>query len=395
MKALLVTEPGVDGVFRYVETLCHFLDSEGVNVNLAYSDRRGSDRLPKLVAWVEQRGGRTLNLRTSNRPSPADLPAFWNLLRLVRAVRPDVIHSHSSKGGFLARLLPFCGVRAVHFHHPHAYVGMRPRPGRIDPLYNLIEAVLGRISYTIAVSSDEKNFAHRRLRLPAHRVHLLHNGVDTEVFAPVSAEKKRQLRVELGLPVDQPILGFIGRASEQKDPITLYRAFARAVAERPDVRLFHVGKGELDGELERLTQELGIRDRVLRRTYMATPATFYRVVDGFILTSRYEGFSLAALEALSADLPMILSDAPGITDLLARSLSHVWKAAPGDVDGFARGITAWRDRLGDGTLPNHRVIAETQFDIAGKNAAVLALYRQYAPQAEYAERAGERPHSMA
>ena len=96
-----------------------------------------------------------------------------------------------------------------------------------------------------------------------------------------------------------------------------------------------------------LTQELGIRDRVLRRTYMATPATFYRVVDGFILTSRYEGFSLAALEALSADLPMILSDAPGITDLLARSLSHVWKAAPGDVDGFARGITAWRDRVSE------------------------------------------------
>ena len=395
MKALLVTEPGVDGVFRYVETLCHFLDSQGVNVNLAYSDRRGSDRLPKLVEWVEQRGGRTLNLRTSNRPSPSDLRAFWNLLRLVRAVRPDVIHSHSSKGGFLARMLPFCGVRAVHFHHPHAYVGMRPKPGRIDPLYNFIEGVLGRVSYTIAVSSDERNFAQRRLRIPSHRVHLLHNGVDPEVFAPVSPEKKRQLRVELGLPPDRPILGFIGRASEQKDPLTLYRAFARAAAERPDVVLFHVGKGELDGELERLIAELGIRERVIRRTYMATPATFYRVVDGFILTSRYEGFSLAALEALAADLPMILSDAPGITDLLARSLSHAWKAPPGDVEGFARGITAWRDRLDDGSVPNHRVIAETQFDIVEKNAAVLELYRRYAPRAEYASSARELPHSMA
>ncbi|HVU23475.1 MAG TPA: glycosyltransferase family 4 protein [Opitutus sp.] len=395
MKALLVTEPGVDGVFRYVETLCHFLDSQGVNVNLAYSDRRGSDRLPKLVEWVEERGGKTVNLRTANRPAPSDLRAFRGLLRLVRAVRPDVIHSHSSKAGFLARLLPFCGVRAAQFYHPHAYVGMRPRPGRIDPLYNFIEGVLGRVSCTIAVSSDERNFACQRLRIPPHRVHLLHNGVDTEVFAPVSLEKKRQLRAELGLPPDRPVLGFIGRASEQKDPRTLYRAFARAAAERPDIVLFHVGAGELAGELERLTAELGIRDRVLRRSYMATPAIFYRVVDGFILTSRYEGFSLAALEALAADLPMILSEAPGTTDLLARSLSHAWKAAPGDVDGFARGIVAWHDRLGDGSLPNHRVIAETQFDIVEKNAAVLELYRQYAPRAEYAPNARERPHSMA
>jgi hypothetical protein len=92
---------------------------------------------------------------------------------------------------------------------------------------------------------------------------------------------------------------------------------------------------------------------------------------------------------------MVLSEAPGTVDLLARSLSHVWKAAPGDVDGFARGIVAWRDRLRDGSLPNHRVIAETQFDIEEKNAAVLTLYRQYAPQAEYAPSARERPHSMA
>ena len=45
MKVLIVSEPGVDGVFRYVEALCHFLVGEGVEVHLAYSDRRGSDRL--------------------------------------------------------------------------------------------------------------------------------------------------------------------------------------------------------------------------------------------------------------------------------------------------------------------------------------------------------------
>ncbi|HWA08589.1 MAG TPA: glycosyltransferase family 4 protein [Opitutaceae bacterium] len=394
MKVLLVTEPGVDGVFRYVEALCHYLDGEGVGVNLAYSDRRGSDRLPKLVAWVEQRGGRTTNLRTGNHPAPADFRAFWSLLRLAREVRPDVVHSHSSKAGVLARLLPLGGIRAVQFYHPHAYVGMRPKRAALDPLYNLVEAVLGRTAHTISVSSDERAFACERLKIPPERVNLLHNGVDTEIFSPAGPEEKRRLRAELGLPPEGTVLGFMGRASAQKDPVTLYRAFARAAADRP-VILFHIGRGELDPQLERLVAELGLGDRIIRRPYMSRPADFYRVVDGFILTSRYEGFSLAALEALSADLPLILSEAPGITDLLARSLSHAWKAAPGDVDGFARGITAWHDRLAAGTPPNHRLIARSQFDLREKNGAVLALYRKAVSGAGLARSAIELPPSPA
>src|SRR5581483_7327228 len=335
MKVLVISEPTVDGVFRYVESLCHFLIERGVEVHFAYSDRRTSDRLPPLVAWVEQHGGLTLNLRTSNRPSFSDWSAFRALRKLVRTVKPDVIHSHSSKAGFLARALVFTGIRTVQFYHPHAYVGMRPEPGRLDPFYNLIEAALGRLAFTINVSPTEKSFALDRLKIPSRRLFVSPNGVDTEVFAPAPPEEKRRLREELGLPLDQPVLGVMGRASMQKDPVTLYRAFARAAARRP-ITLFHVGTGELDAELDHLVISMGLEGSVVRRNYMSTPADFYRAVDGFILTSRYEGFSLAVLEALAADLPVILSDAPGNRDLFAQPFSHLWKAAPGDVEGFER-----------------------------------------------------------
>ncbi len=375
MKVLVVSEPGVDGVFRYVETLCHFLHAQGVEVHLAYSDRRGSERLQQLVAWVEQQGGRTVNLRTANRPAWSDVTAFWALRRLVREVRPDVIHSHSSKAGFLARSLALIGCRAPQFYHPHAYVGMRPAGARLDFLYNLIEAGLGRVSQTITVSRAEKAFAQHHLKIPAPRVHLLHNGVDTDLFAPLPPSEKSRRRAELGLPRDQPILGFIGRSSAQKDPVTLYRAFAQVAAERP-VTLLHVGKGDLDAELEQLVAELGIGSRVVRLPYTSTPHDFYQVLDGFILTSRYEGLSLAALEALASNLPMILSDAPGNEDFLCLPLSHGWKAAPGDVAGFARGIAAWLDRLKSGAPVNHRRLARQRFNLQRQYGAVLHLYRQ-------------------
>ncbi len=374
MKVLIVSEPGVNGVFRYVEALCHYLIDREVEVHLAYSDRRSCECLFRLVARVEDRGGRTVNLRTANRPERADWSAWRSLRRLALDVRPDVIHSHSSKAGFLARVLSLGGVRAVQVYTPHAYVGMRPEPGRLDWLYNLVEGGLGRLACTAVVSSDETTFAREHLRIPSDRVVNLSNGVDTAKFSPASAEQKRRLRARLNLPAGQPVLGFLGRSSAQKDPVTLYRAFARAAVNRP-ITLFHVGQGELDPCLDSLLDELGVRARVVRQTYLSAPADFYRVIDGFILPSRYEGFSLAALEALSSDLPLILSRAPGNTDLLAQPLSHVWSAAPGDVDGFARAIADWHDRLQKASAVNHRRIARTRFDLRAVFGSVLQLYR--------------------
>jgi glycosyltransferase involved in cell wall biosynthesis len=382
MKVLVVTEPGVDGVFRYVETLCHFLVERGAQVHLAYSDRRGSDRLPKLVAWVEAHGGLTVNLRTANRPAFSDWGAFCSLLKLARTVKPDVIHSHSSKAGFLARTLRLFGIKAAQFYHPHAYVGMRPVPGRLDPFYNMIEGILGRTAYSIASSTAENAFACQRLKIPPGRVFLRPNGVNTDLFTTASPEEKLRLRDALGLPLHQPILGFIGRSSAQKDPLTLYRAFAKVAAKKP-LSLFHVGQGELDPELDLLVGQLGLGDRVFRRPYMTVPNDFYRAVDGFILTSHYEGFSLAVLEAISANLPMIVSEAPGNMDLLALPLTHLWKARPRDVEGFSRCIASWHERLQTPSPINHRQIAMAQFDHRKSLGAILELYRELSGPAKF------------
>jgi glycosyltransferase involved in cell wall biosynthesis len=378
MNVLVVSEPGVDGVFRYVDTLCHFLWEQGIGVHLAYSDRRSGDRLQALVSEVTAHGGRTLNLKTANRPELADRRAFGALLNLAREVRPDVIHTHSSKAGFLGRALRLCGIRAVQCYHPHAYVGMRPHGGRFDVIYNLIESVMGRIANTIVVSADEAAFARNRLRIPSSRLHLIPNGVDLDAFSPVPAAERKRLRQQFGLPEGTLVLGCMGRSSEQKDPVTLYRAFARAAAERP-MALLHVGRGELDGALDDIVRESGLGGSIFRVPYTASPADFYRAVDGFILTSRYEGFSLAVLEALAANLPLILSDAPGNRDLFAQPLSHGWQAAPGDVDGFARQIVAWHDRMRSGNASiNHRRIAREHFDVHERCAAVVQLYRSLA-----------------
>lgn len=374
MKVLLVSEPGVDGVFRFVESLAHFLVEHQVQVHYAYSDRRGSDRLQPLVDFVAAQGGETFNLATGNGPALSDLRAFRGLRALVDRVRPDIIHSHSSKAGVLARGLKFFGVRTPQVYQPHAYAGMRPQASATRFVYDTVERVLGRWGTTINISSDEFAYALGRLHLPVGRAIWLTNGIDTDHFQPASPAEKAALRRRLGLRHDARVLGLMGRAAQQKDPVTAYRAFAAALLSDPNLVLFHVGRGELDPELEGFIAEHNLGECIVRLPYLATPVDFYRAIDGLILSSLYEGMSLAALEALACNLPLIVSDAPGNRELGKLPLSHLWIAPIGDTAVFSRAILEWAGgRPGPCT---HRDCAMWHFNSRQTFANILALYHR-------------------
>jgi len=374
MRVLLVSEPGVDGVFRHVEALAAFLLERGHGVDLAYSDVRGSDRLLKLVADIETAGGRTLNLRVGNGPGPRDVGALMRLRGLVKAARPEVIHAHSSKAGVLVRALRCLGVRQPLFYTPHAYYGLAGKGGMKSALFNSIEAVLGRIGTTINLSDGEMSFAREVLRLPQRRLRLVANPVDTARFTPASMQRRLELRVALGVPEEALLLGSVGRLAFQKDPITLYRGFAAALKKSPQLWLYHLGDGELTAECEALAAELGIAGRIVRQRYLSEPLAFYQALDGMILTSRYEGLSFAVLEALACDLPVILSEVPGNLDFVRMGLSHCWSAGKEDASGFGKAIENWALDHPLNRSSNHREIAETRFSQA---ACFGALVREY------------------
>ena len=374
MQILLVTEPGVDGVFRHVEALASFLLERGHRVHLAYSGVRGSDRLTQLVAKVSAAGGKTVNLAVSNAPGLGDVAALMKLRRLVMEALPDVIHAHSSKAGALARALVWLGVRQPVFYTPHAYYGLSGKGGTKSRVFNTIETVLGRVGTTINLSEGERAFARDSLKVPQGRLRLIANPVDCLRFRPADAQRRQEIRAALGIPAEAILLGSVGRLAFQKDPLTLYHALAKACQKRPELWLYHLGDGELSEECAALADQLGIRSRIVRQTYLSEPLSFYQALDGMILTSRYEGLSFAVLEALACDLPVILSRVPGNNDFTEMGLSHCWSAGKEDVEGFADVIEQWAKDYGLGRLSNHRQIAESRFSQA---ACFGALEREY------------------
>ncbi|HEY5812121.1 MAG TPA: glycosyltransferase, partial [Terrimicrobiaceae bacterium] len=306
-RVMLVGEPGLDGVFRHLEALAHYLCSREIQTDLAYSSIRGSPALHELVHFIEAHGGKTLDLRTGNRPALSDIPAFNALLRFVENRRPDVLHAHSSKAGALVRAMRVRGMRLPIFYTPHAYYGMGRRRSPLPLLFDSIEALLSRIGRTINVSRTEAEYARAKLRLTRERQLIIPNGVDCERYCPATDETRAKTRQLLGLPQDALVLGTVARYCYQKDPLTIHKAVRTVLQRNPRLWFIHVGHGsqwrEVDG--------LGTHERILRLKSFQPMESFYKALDGFVLASRYEGLSLSVLEALATNLPLILTRVDG------------------------------------------------------------------------------------
>ena len=360
---LLVSEPGVDGVFHYVRELANHLHGRGWPVHLAYSSVRDCPALHDFVDAVKSWGGRTLNLRVGNAPSPADASALRRLRSLAKDTRPGVIHAHSSKAGVLARTLPMLGVRARYFYTPHAYYQMHGPKTSKKRFFGMIERVFGGVGTTICTSGSEAEYARNVLGVPARRVRVAVTGVDCERFRPAATlEEKREARGRFGLPTGAPLLGTVARLSAQKDPLTLYRAVLDAMTRRPDFCFAHLGKGELSGEIDAMLAAApeGVRTRVYRVTASPEAPTFYRALDAFTLPSRYEGFALSALEALATGLPLILTKCPGNDDLESYEFDALRWSAIGDHGALAAQILGWLDAVAEPN--NHREITSVKMN---------------------------------
>lgn len=378
-SVLLVSEPGIDGVFRHVEGLSRYLVSRGCVPHLAYSSRRGSEGLRVLVAELEAAGARTIDLEVSNSPALADAKAWARLIALVREVRPDIIHAHSSKAGALVRPLAPLFPRSRIFYTAHAYFGMGKSRSPKVTFFNGIERALGGIGTTINISPGEARFAREILGVREERQRIHHNPVNADFFRPAAPDARRAARRKLGLPEDALILGTVGRFVPQKDPLTLYRAVAPCLRDTEDLHLFHIGWGALEQTVDELCAELGIAGKVRRGSYMEDTRSLYHALDALVVTSTYEaGWPIVILEAMACGLPIITTTAPGMSDIGASGLSHCWTAAVGDVAGVTSGIRGWlaADRT---TATNHREIVLSRFSVEKCFGGVWSEYMAALP----------------
>lgn len=234
-----------------------------------------------------------------------DIKAFFELLRVIRQYRPDVVHLNSSKAGAVGALAArLAGVpRIVFTAHGWPFAERRNLPWRAMAwLGSWLTALL---SHTVICVSRADLARGRRLPFCAHKMRLIHNGIDLHMSFG-SGEGIRQ-----AFPAGASITGTVGELTANKNQIALIE---QAKAD-PSVYIAIVGEGELRGFLERKIQEYGLEGRVKLFGFMPASEVL-KGFDRFALPSLKEGLPYVLLEAKLAGLPIDANRVGGVGEIL-------------------------------------------------------------------------------
>lgn len=245
-----------------------------------------------------------------------DLAVVPALVRVLRGVGADVVHTNSSKAGIVGRAAARrAGVeRVVHTVHGWPFHAAQRPP--VAALWTRLERRAARTTDRLVVVAE----ADRAKGLAAgvgrpEQYATVRSGLELGLYR-ADAEEGRRVRAELGLPVDGLVLGAVNRLSPQKDPLTLVRAVAPVLAARPDAALLVVGDGPLRPQVEALVADLGLGGRVVLAGLRPDVPRLLRALDAFVSASRWEGLPRTVLQAMATGVPVVATAADGVVDVV-------------------------------------------------------------------------------
>ena len=273
-----------------------------------------------------------------------DFKALVALYRLLRRVRPEIVHTHKSKAGVVGRIAAWLAGVPLTLHTFHGLVFKGYFSGWKTRLIVLVERVLARrTDVLVAVSELQRaELLADRIASPS-RIRTVPLGVDLTPFLN-RQRGDAGFRGELGFGASTRLVGIVARLVPIKG-VDVFLSAAEQVAEAlPDVRFVVIGDGELRADLESEARERKLGSRVRFTGFRDDMARIYGSLDLSVLSSRHEGLPVALLESVACGCYVVATRVGGVPDLL-RSERIGLMVAPGDAGALAAGIQrALRER---------------------------------------------------
>ena len=374
------------GPAHHVSLLSGRLDPTRYQTLLVHGDvGRGEESL-EAVAEREGCSRRLVPSLGSAIHPVRDLRALGALIRIVRAFRPQIVHTHTAKAGMLGRLAAVLAGRPrpviVHTYHGHVLEGYFGALG--SRLYRTLERALGAVSDRLIGVSEATVDDLVRLRVaPRSKFRVVPIGLDLAPFLTSGPADGAEIRAEAGTEPGEVLLTFVGRLVPIKRVDLALEALAGARRLGAPVRLAIVGDGDLRAELERLAQSLELDGAARFLGYRKDMVGIAAAADIALLTSDNEGTPVSLIEAAAAGTPAVATEVGGVREVVTPDSGLV--VAPNDADGLAQAIAALagdpavRARMGE---HGRRHVGE-QYSVDRLVRDIDLLYREL-----LAERAG-------
>ncbi|MGI9020536.1 MAG: glycosyltransferase [Solirubrobacterales bacterium] len=360
-RVLMVLRPSEGGAFRHVASLSSELANRGHEVAVCGPHRDRAGELDVEVIPVD-----------IVRPLSGmdDARAVGELVAAIKRFAPDLIHTHGSKGGVMARLarLGTMGTPLISTPHGYAFAGALPR--RVErPLFWLAErATTPLASRVICVCESEAHLA--RQFCPPSRIRVVHNGIEPRPRpAPNPAV--------LAFREEGPLICTVSGLRRGKGLETLLAAFSVVLRTHPHAKLLIVGGGPERDAIVRQIEMGDLGESVWLSGEVEDVDPWMAGADLFVAPSWSESFPYANLEAMALGLPIVATTVGGVAEAVEDGVSGIL-VAPRQTPALVTAILALLDdparasALGGAALQR----LESRFTLAGMVEATLAVYEE-------------------
>jgi glycosyltransferase involved in cell wall biosynthesis len=311
---------GRGGVERLLVDMFPLVDGDRYHVDIAY-----------VLPWkdvyhraLEDQGARVVCLGSRGRGDVRWIP---RLRRLLIEGRYDLVHTHAPLVASAARTVPLPGRRPVVVHTEHNLWERYRFPTRAlnAVTYHRNRAVIA-VSDVVAASIRPRP---SRRRPP---VDTIHHGTVLDSVRSWDREDRRRRRRAVGLPEDGFVVGTVGNFTAKKDHANLLAALA-GPGPIQGATLALVGLGPLEAQLRRQAEEAGMAGRTLFLGSRDDVFDLLPLFDVFCLSSRFEGFPIALVEAMASGLPCVATTVGGIPEIVEDGRNGAL-VAPGDPEAL-------------------------------------------------------------
>ena len=372
VTVLHVLESTSAGAARYVSDVLLNLDLDAFEVSLVFSMIRSDARFREDLERMRQRGIATFEISMTRGINPrADGRAFFQLYRLLRRTRFDIVHCHSSKAGFLGRIAAKVAHRkTVTLYSPHAIAIS------VNRAYWYLEKLAAPFTDAmVGVTASERDQLAEYGLVPPSKLNFITAAIDVAGCKRITGHKS--LLSQFRIPNDVVVVGAAGRLAPQKDPFTFLKVVDIIRKKGLPAHFLWIGDGELREQVFSQARKMGIEDSITFTGYCQDLLPVLSSIDIFALTSIYESFGYVTCEAMALSKPVVGTNVAGTKELVVDGTTG-FLVEPRDPEAFAERLAlliqdpSLRERMGRAG----RTRAETEYDLSRMIGEIQDFYHK-------------------
>ena len=322
LDILQITQSLGGGVQKYITQLCENLDRSRFSITACFSKESEKNQQKNDIPFPDacrQAAIPYVVVSMQRAINPwKDFIAFLSVFQQIRHRSFDIVHAHSSKAGFLARVAARLARVPVVIYSPHAFSFDGPQSALKKFFFIFFEKIASLFCDAIIVDSlSEKELALKFKICREKKITIISPSLKlTDYHLTITGEEKKEFLRTLGIPIGNRLITMISRLAPQKDPLTFIYSAAILKKNFSDLSFLLVGDGPLMNDCLGMVRKMNLSEEVKLLGWRTDYKTLLQMSDVFVNPSLWEGLPFILLEAMIYKKSVVATQATGTRDVI-------------------------------------------------------------------------------